>query len=422
MEEDRVVKSNKTLVLCFDGTAAEYDGDNTNIPLFFSFLKKNNNREQLCYYQPGVGTYFNPGVVSPVFTWAAKILDEAFAWYLDEHVMDGYRFIMSNYEAGDKICLFGFSRGAYTARALAGFLYKVGLLSKDNDAQVPFAYKLYEREDKDGLELCRGYKKTYCQEVDIEFVGVWDTVASVGIFRGRTLPFVSSNHSIKTFRHAVSLDERRAKYLPNLYHRPTPKSEAKAAILKGASTSSSTEHKTSLWCFPGSKNKKDQPIEFGEASDVLEVWFAGYHSDVGGGKELNGTLNSLNYISLRWMIREVIKSGCGIKFDNEALKQLKIEFDDEKIKEVDRVDALAQEHDSLVLDRIWWLLEIIPMKFRYQEHDGSWKTTFRWHLGRGRRIVNKEPVFHSSVKTRVELKAGYKPRAEWEAGTERYVS
>lgn len=80
---------------------------------------------------------------------------------------------MSNYEAGDKICLFGFSRGAYTARALAGFLYKVGLLSKDNDAQVSFAYKLYEREDKDGLELCRGYKKTYCQEVDIEFVGVW---------------------------------------------------------------------------------------------------------------------------------------------------------------------------------------------------------------------------------------------------------
>lgn len=87
--------------------------------------------------------------------------------------MDGYKFIMNNYKAGDKICLFGFSRGAYTARALGGLLNKVGLLQKGNDAQVPFAYKLYKREDSEGLELCVGFKKTYCQEVNIEFIGVW---------------------------------------------------------------------------------------------------------------------------------------------------------------------------------------------------------------------------------------------------------
>lgn len=87
--------------------------------------------------------------------------------------MDGYKFIMDTHKVGDKICLFGFSRGAYTARALAGLLNKVGLLPKDNDTQVPFAYKLYKREDKDGRELCDGFKKTYCQSVNIEFVGVW---------------------------------------------------------------------------------------------------------------------------------------------------------------------------------------------------------------------------------------------------------
>lgn len=100
---------------------------NTNLPQLFALLKKDDFNEQLCYYQPGIGTWFNPGVVSPLFAWGAKMLDYAFAWYLDTHVMDGYKFIMNNWRVGDKICLFGFSRGAYTARALAGALYKVSI-------------------------------------------------------------------------------------------------------------------------------------------------------------------------------------------------------------------------------------------------------------------------------------------------------
>lgn len=106
----------RTLVCCFDCTAGEYDSDNTNVVKFFDLLKKDKPEEQLCYYQPGVGTYFNPGVVSPFFLGLAKILDLAFAWYLDAHVLGGYNFLMENYRPGDRICLFGFSRGAYTAR------------------------------------------------------------------------------------------------------------------------------------------------------------------------------------------------------------------------------------------------------------------------------------------------------------------
>lgn len=118
---------------------------------------------QLCYYQEriplpfhvsdifnvtqgGIGTYFQPGVVSPFFRFAARILDEALAWYLSEHIMDGYKFLMQNYHEGDSVCIFGsfifrepssvtradeqligFSRGAYTARALAGMLHKVAI-------------------------------------------------------------------------------------------------------------------------------------------------------------------------------------------------------------------------------------------------------------------------------------------------------
>ena len=87
--------------------------------------------------------------------------------------MDGYKFIMNNYNPGDKISIFGFSRGAYTARALAGFLSKIGLLPRDNLQQVTFAYKMYKRTDAEGLVLAKGFKDTYCRPVSIEFLGVW---------------------------------------------------------------------------------------------------------------------------------------------------------------------------------------------------------------------------------------------------------
>ncbi|KAJ3523483.1 hypothetical protein NMY22_g11420 [Coprinellus aureogranulatus] len=310
----------RTLVLCFDGTSNEYDEDNTNVVKLFALLKKNDFDQQLCYYQPGVGTWFEPGVVSPVFHWGAKWLDLALAWYLDHHVMEGYRFLVDNYRQGDKVCIFGFSRGAYTARALAGFLYKAGLLPRGNQAQVPFAYKLYKREDKEGVELCKGFKQTYSQDVKVEFMGVWDTVASVGIITKRTLPFTNSNKSIKTFRHALALDERRVKFQPNYYHRPAPNEQAAAldpehgSYVKKRSGSESTsstlpvedeELEVPKCQFFGriprkSKTtkalieaKKDGAVkaryvpenqlvrvvsEKGEVDDVLEVWFAGCHS------------------------------------------------------------------------------------------------------------------------------------------------
>jgi uncharacterized protein (DUF2235 family) len=117
----------RTLVLCFDGTSNEYDEDNTNVVKLFALLKKDDTDEQLCYYQSGVGTYFQPGVVSPLFNWGAKMLDLALAWYMDAHVLDGYKFLMQNYRDGDKICIFGFSRGAYTAR-----------YAPDPDQTIPF--------------------------------------------------------------------------------------------------------------------------------------------------------------------------------------------------------------------------------------------------------------------------------------------
>lgn len=87
--------------------------------------------------------------------------------------MGGYRFLMQNYRAGDKITLFGFSRGAYTARALAGMLTKVGLLPRDNFENIPFAYKMFANTSKGNELEAAGFKQTFCRSVEIEFIGVW---------------------------------------------------------------------------------------------------------------------------------------------------------------------------------------------------------------------------------------------------------
>ncbi|KAF8158001.1 hypothetical protein B0H34DRAFT_674491 [Crassisporium funariophilum] len=452
------IKKPRTLVLCFDGTSNEFDADNTNVVKLFALLKKDDSEEQLCYYQmvnltknvqAGVGTWFEPGVVSPIFEWGAKILDLAFAWYLDAHVMDGYKFLMQNYRSGDKICIFGFSRGAYTARALAGLLYKVGLLPRDNEAQVPFAYKMYKRVDADGLKLCAGFKQTYCQKVGIDFMGVWETVSSVGVIMGRTLPFTNSNSSIKTFRHALALDEHRAKFRPNNYHRPAPSvagarldPEHSTPVVQATPESSQEKHRLQVeklpkkkgWGFFGRGSKvtvKDTGksfvpdlVEGGVPDDVLEVWFSGCHSDVGGGAVTNETAQSLGSISLRWMVREVIASGCGIVFDSDALVRAKINLDPEPTvvgMEMDAADALEPIHDELKLNVLWWLLEILPLSYSWQDANGVWHRNWKFHLGKGRDIVDLQPTFHATVKRRMESPLSYTPKAKWKSGTEVYI-
>ncbi|KAF9013136.1 hypothetical protein BDQ17DRAFT_1386764 [Cyathus striatus] len=433
----------RTLVLCFDGTSNQYDADNTNVVKLFALLKKNDFNEQLAYYQPGVGTYFNPGVVSPMFEWFAKILDFAIAWYLDAHVMDGYKFLMQNYRVGDKICIFGFSRGAYTARALAGFLHKTGLLPRDNESQVPFAYKLYKREDKDGIELCAGFKQTYCQNVKVEFLGVWDTVASVGILLSRSLPFTNSNTSIRTFRHALSLDEHRTKFRPNTYHRtaPDPASAAKdpqhasLVVSRGGngpnqsdvSSSSNSNGKPPArgWTkrFQPSKSYIPDVEDDGVPDDVLEVWFSGCHTDIGGGSMPNATKSELADISLRWMMREVVKSGCGIQFDPAALVRASIELisePNEATIESDKVDALTSLHDGLTENFLWWILEVIPFGYSWQDEKGKWHKTFVPNFGRGRTINDPKPIFHATVKERIQGMK-YTPKAKWAKGSETYI-
>ncbi|KDQ14785.1 hypothetical protein BOTBODRAFT_174609 [Botryobasidium botryosum FD-172 SS1] len=357
-------KKHRTHVLCFDGTSNLYADANTNVVKLFSFLRKDVPMEQMVYYQAGIGTYINPGVMSPLLLGIAKLLDQGVAWYLDAHVMGGYAFLMENYHAGDKIALFGFSRGAYTARALAGMLHKVGLLPRSMPEQVPFAYRMFKDNTRKGWRLSQGFKSTFSNEVKIDFMGVWDTVSSVGLIIPRNLPFTSDNTVVKIFRHALSLDERRAKFKANMWHWPSaaeresrknnpqriaPPEEdggkhmsreemtdaqkeavARAEMNGGAEVSNSSS--TPPAGTPGSGGLADKKKSTGysdqwgmgdvddDTSNVLEVWFAGCHSDVGGGSVKDTEPHALANISLRWMVRQCIEAQCGILFDTAALQ------------------------------------------------------------------------------------------------------
>ncbi|GAA6032167.1 hypothetical protein JCM8097_007107 [Rhodosporidiobolus ruineniae] len=277
-----VGSSGRRLVLFFDGTGNQFGSTITNIPTLFS-LSSEDPSKQLCYYQTGIGTsistHESPFAPSKIMNRLGQIVDTGVAWSLPSHIQKGYQFLMNHYQPGDAIFLFGFSRGAFTARALAGMLQQVGLLPAGNEETVPLAYSIYKKTTDTQLTptetLAEGFKRTFSRSVEVEFVGVFDTVSSVGALWPRTLPFAAGSKSIHHFRQAFALDERRARYAPQPWI-PDPSDEA----------------------------------------TIKEVWFVGSHSNVGGGEfPYDGDASpSLSHLPLRWMLREAVE--CGLELDS----------------------------------------------------------------------------------------------------------
>ncbi|KZS92702.1 hypothetical protein SISNIDRAFT_466593 [Sistotremastrum niveocremeum HHB9708] len=425
----------RTLVLCFDGTGDQ----NSNIVRIFQCLKKNDPTRQMVYYQPGIGTYVDPTMTGGALkTYVASKLDEAVAWYFHAHVKDGYEFLMDHYVAGDRICLFGFSRGAYTARALAGMVHSVGLLPQANKQQVPFAWKFYsENNTPEGLIKASEFKAAFSNNVIIDFVGVFDTVASVGLF-SKELPFATSNRAIRIFRHALALDERRVKFKANHFHNPPKPLKAeterkiKAHQITGSLKQSEATAKITVIDpnAPSTRPKK-------APTDHKEVWFAGCHCDVGGGSVKNDVKTNLAMIPLRWMIKETIETETGILFDLAQLsllgltpvlpssptlilssevvpkKELPRLTDvwqkDEKplVPSLENLNAVEHKTDQIDKSWFWRFLEWIPFKVSYLNDEGVFVTTDKRKAnhGKGRTIPNpKNPGYplyiHQSVQYR----------------------
>ncbi|TFK47854.1 hypothetical protein OE88DRAFT_1738368 [Heliocybe sulcata] len=438
------------LCLCFDGTGNKF-GENSNVVRFFRAIKKDIPNVQIPYYQvwtnssilrlyelngmkAGVGTYNKRQFHTRTLTAVASVLDQAVALHLNDHVKDGYKFLMQNYRPGDKICLFGFSRGAYTARALAGMLHKVGLLPQDNDQQLDFAFTIYQSTDMSAAVTSKEFKDHFSIHVKVEFLGVWDTVSSVGILP-RVLPYSSACYNVKTFRHALALDERRARFRPNIWGEPTVRQEV-------------VDHDGEL-VLPPSHNRGNWVYEPPELNiDIKEVWFSGCHADVGGGSHRKEESESLSNIPLRWMIKEC-QAKTGLVFDEDYLRGIGVDIhtpqaiDPYHVKpEIDRptihnsiarqggldlltrghrrdyTDALAWIYDQLDHVPAWRILEYIPMLVTSLNPNGTWVRRRMPNYCAGRVIPPRDDVVyvHRSVQERMNRTQSdpdrYKPRAQ----------
>ena len=337
----------KNVVVCCDGTANEFTRNRTNVVKLFWTLVKD-PLAQACYYHPGLGTMAPPGFVTKFGAKMAEIAGLAFGYGLQDDVCDAYIFICRNFRPGDQLFMFGFSRGAYTVRALASLLHMYGLIPPDNDRLVPYIVRMMwtirglqrtvraEKRNRARIEeyfaLARQFKATFSQECKPHFLGVWDTVSSVGWFSSPlSLPFTASNPDIFIGRQAIAIDEHRAFFRTNLW-RPS-----------------------------------SNPVDAGP-KDLEQVWFPGVHCDVGGGYPENES--ALSKVALKWMIDEARVAG--LKLDETIVSLILGAAGQGYVAP----DCNGVAHESLTG---WWkLAEYIPRP----HWDGQRRT---WQCNRFRR-------------------------------------
>ncbi|KAJ6589856.1 hypothetical protein DFH09DRAFT_217728 [Mycena vulgaris] len=342
----------RNIILSFDGTSNQYGNKNTNVIELYARIIKDDN--QLTYYNSGIGTYARPSWRSLKY-WKQVIdnhIDLAIAWNFDRAVLAGYRWLSDHYRPGDRIFLFGFSRGAYQVRALAAMIDKVGLILPGNEEQIPFAYELYadlkthSNKGYDGETSARFFKKTFCRpNVRIHFLGAWDSVSSVGIVRGKNLPGTYSfDENICYFRHALALDERRVKFLPEY--------------------------------ICGGKSHPEE-LDGGATARVKEVWFAGCHSDIGGGVGINDKLDNAA-VPVLWMGNEAQHAGLKLEASPVEWKWEQLET--------------SQPTESLTW--VWRLFELLPIK--HLSYVDTMSEIRHPHRSEGR-VIKPGQKIHASV-------------------------
>ena len=222
---------------------------------------------QLLYYDTGVGSEGS---------WMRRILEGMTGTGILKNIRQAYQFIVKNYEQGDELFFFGFSRGAFTVRSLAGLIRNSGILKKENSDQIRKAFDLYRsRKKKDhpnGREATL-FRKTFAVEniTKIKFIGVWDTVGELGnpLFlngivskRNQFHDYDLSSHVNYAFQ-ALAIDEKRKSFQDALWYQQA--------------------------------DSKNQILE--------QVWFAGAHSDVGGGY----LEHELSDVPLKWLLEKAQK-------------------------------------------------------------------------------------------------------------------
>lgn len=372
----------RNLVVLLDGTGNELGRNLSNVLKLYRIAEK--GEKQLVYYNPGVGTIAR---VSPWQRMRQKFVQTiglALGYGLDDNVLSAYRFLVENWREGDRIFLFGFSRGAWTARILAGFIHLVGLLRPEQLNMCDSALGTYKRAaSEDDLPLAWHFARVIgSRQPTIHFLGVWDTVGSVIVPRPdrfyipslETLPYTETNPSVRTFRHALALDERRRMFRVAKWNQPQPFVPNRYRP----------------------QAKQDQDIE--------QRWFAGVHSDIGGGyPEVDSALSKLPLI---WMVEEAAKAGLRITKSN--LRHLALgELHDQGQHKYVAPSPTGKMHRSL--KGVWWALEYLPKELKYRDWPQRRELAGLYIPSAEPRPVSPEHVVDPSVRERVAQDATYRP-------------
>ena len=240
--------------------------------------------EQISFYDPGVGTY-SP-LRNSLWHRIEAAVESASGSGVKDKVAEAYKYLMDNYEKDDKIFLFGYSRGAHTVRDLAGLLDTCGLLTRGSENLIPYALSFYYRWEEGNRgevnrrRIARRFQSAFSRPCDVHFIGVWDTVASVGwLWWRKYFRYERLSGNVAYAYQALAVDERRAHFRPSRWDEESVPSELELELEQQRS------------------RRQEQVIE--------QVWFPGYHGDLGG----QNADQRISDISLLWMLKSAKKRG-----------------------------------------------------------------------------------------------------------------
>ncbi|MFN2355463.1 MAG: DUF2235 domain-containing protein [Desulfopila sp.] len=265
------------IVICADGTwnrpeeDIEKDFPTNALQLARAIKPADNGVKQHVFFDWGLGSYHN------------SLSAGATGRGIHKNIMDGYRYIVQNYAPGDKIFLFGFSRGAYTVRALTGLMNNCGILKRPDANLIARAWRIYKSpstKNRPHGEAAESFRNSHCHlSKNVDFVGVWDTVGALGIpfslmglfDRHDEFYDTKMGSNISIARHALAIDEQREDFEPTVW---TPRS----------------------------------------GIDLKQVWFCGVHADVGGSYPPDKhTGIRVSDTPLAWMLDEAGEAGLNIE-------------------------------------------------------------------------------------------------------------
>lgn len=257
----------KNIVVFSDGTGQEGGtGVNSNVYRLFNMVV-DRSPDQIAFYDRGLGTGWR------------RITGSVAGMGISRNILECYEFLFDNFESGDEIYLFGFSRGAATVRSLTGLLHLFGILPKSRPELLRRAYRIYKtreraKRERAAEDFVRRHHTMWCK---VRFLGVWDTVAALGlpirtlsVLLDRIPWFRHSFHDLRLSesvvhaRQALAIDDERRIFHPLLWD-----------------------------------------ADIGDGQTVKQVWFCGMHTDVGGGYEKH----QLSDLALEWMTREAVQHG-----------------------------------------------------------------------------------------------------------------